>query len=149
MEPISTILIAGATVLGTELVKETTKDAYRNVKGLIGKLLGTQAEQALVAIEAAPQDQSAHRSLTVLLEALPAEKRGELQPIADALSKALVEDQAAKDALEASGRFKLEVEAGRDVTLEYIEGVRDMDIKAKAGQDFTLRGVRMGGPRGN
>jgi hypothetical protein len=149
MEPISTILIAGAAVLGSELVKEATKDAYRNVKRAAGKLLGTQAEQALDAIEKAPEDQSAHRALASLLESLSDENRGELRPVADALSRALAEDQAAKSALEASGRFKLDVDAGRDVTLEYIDGVRDMDIKAKAGQDFTLRGVRMGGQRGN
>jgi hypothetical protein len=149
MEPISTILIAGAAVLGSELVKEATKDAYRNVKRAAGKLLGTQAEQALDAIEKAPEDQSAHRALASLLESLSDENRGELRPVADALSRALAEDQAAKSAVEASGRFKLDVDAGRDVTLEYIDGVRDMDIKAKAGQDFTLRGVRMGGQRGN
>jgi hypothetical protein len=149
MELISTILIAGAAVLGSELVKEATKDAYRNVKRAAGKLLGTQAEQALDAIEKAPEDQSAHRALASLLESLSDENRGELRPVADALSRALAEDQAANSALEASGRFKLDVDAGRDVTLEYIDGVRDMDIKAKAGQDFTLRGVRMGGQRGN
>lgn len=149
MEPISTILIAGAAVLGSELVKEATKDAYRNVKRAAGKLLGTQAEQALDAIEKAPEDQSAHRTLASLLEFLSDENRGELRPVADALSRALAEDQAANSALEASGRFKLDVDAGRDVTLEYIDGVRDMDIKAKAGQDFTLRGVRVGGQRGN
>jgi hypothetical protein len=149
MEPISTILIAGAAVLGSELIKEATKDAYRNVKRAAGKLLGTQAEQALDAIEKAPEDQSAHRALASLLESLSDENRGELRPVADALSRALTEDQAANSALEASGRFKLDVDAGRDVTLEYIDGVRDMDIKAKAGQDFTLRGVRMGGQRGN
>lgn len=149
MEPISTLLVAGASVLASEVVKEATKDAYRGLKRAVGKLLGRSGEQALDAIEASPDDASHHRALAVLLESLPAEKRGNLEPVVATLSKALMEDQAAKTALKSSGRIKLDVDAGGHVTLEYIEGVRDMDIKAKAGQDFTLRGVSMGVPRGN
>lgn len=57
MDPIllTTALVAGASVAGSELVKEATKDAYRGLKTAMTSVFGKRAERALEAVEGRPQ----------------------------------------------------------------------------------------------
>ena len=62
-------LTAGATIVGTELVKEATKDAYRSLKATVAHLFGRYAERAVEKVEISPVDPSARQALK---DALPA-----------------------------------------------------------------------------
>jgi hypothetical protein len=144
-----TALVAGATIAGVELVKETTKDAYRGLKQVVSKVFGTRAERAIEKVEAAPGDSVARQDLVKLLPSLSSEERSEIQPAITAFLQALEFDDAAKPVM-AAARIRLDIKAGGNITLQYLEGATDIDVKANAGQDFTLSGVRMQEPeRGN
>lgn len=146
-----TALVAGATIAGVEVVKETTKDAYRGLKHVVGKVFGTPAQRAIEKVEASPDDASAKQALVALIQTVPAEDVAEIQPMVTALLRALDADSEAKRAIQSVARIKLDVDAGGHITLEYLEGARDIDVKAKAGGDFVMRGVKMGSEpdRGN
>jgi hypothetical protein len=144
-----TALVAGATIAGAELVKETTKDAYHGLKCVVSKVFGTRAERAIEKVEAAPGDSAARQDLVKLFPSLSSEERSEIQPAMTALLQALESDDAAGPVM-AAARIKLDVRAGGNITLQYLEGATEINVKADAGQDFTLSGVRMREPeRGN
>jgi hypothetical protein len=146
---LATALVAGAAIAGAELVKETTKDAYRGLKHVVTKVFGTRAERAIEKVEAAPADAAARRDLAKLLPSPSPEERSEIQPAMTALLQALDLDSAARPVM-AAARITLDVKAGGNITLQYLEGATNIDVKADAGQDFTLSGVRMREPeRGN
>jgi hypothetical protein len=146
---LATALVAGATIAGAELVKEVTKDAYRGLKHVVTKVFGTRAERAIERVEAAPRDAEARQDLVKLLPSLSPEERSEIQPAMTTLLQALKSDAAAEPVM-AAARIRVDVKAGGNITLEYLAGATDLDVKADAEQDFTLSGVRMREPeRGN
>ena len=46
-----TALTAGGAIAGAELVKETTKDAYRGLKTAVASLFGEQTERAIEKLD--------------------------------------------------------------------------------------------------
>lgn len=146
-----TALVAGATIAGVEVVKETTKDAYRGLKHVVGKVFGTRAQRAIEKVEASPDDASAKQALITLIQTVPAEDVAEIEPMMIALLRAMNADAEAKRAVQSAARIKLDVDAGGHIKLEYLQGATDIDVKAKSGGDFTLSGVKMGSEpdRGN
>jgi hypothetical protein len=146
-----TAITAGAAIAGAETVKEGTKDAYRALKGAMANVLGRRAERAIAQIEAAPTDATARSELTALAKTLPAEDAPEIEPKLDALLIAFAVDSAVKPVAAAVARINLDIDAGGHVTLEDLEAAREIDVKARSGGDFVLRGVKMdsGPARGN
>lgn len=139
-----TALTAGAAVAGAEVVKETTKDAYRGLKSAMTAVFGRRAERAIEKIEAAPGDASARSEVVALIPSMPAEDVPEIERNLIALLSAFKADPGVKPIVESVAHIKLDVDAGGHITLEYLEGAREIDVKAKAGGDFVLRGVKMG-----
>jgi hypothetical protein len=74
---------------------------------------------------------------------LPAEDVPEIEPKLMALLSAFKADPAVKLVAESLAKIKLDVDAGGHITLEYLEGAREIDVKAKSGGDFTMRDVKM------
>jgi hypothetical protein len=68
-----------------------------------------------------------------------------------ALLAALKSDEEARRIIVSVAKIRLEVEAGGNVILEDIRGAHDIDVKAKAGDDFVMKNVAMdpGNSRGN
>jgi hypothetical protein len=48
---LTTLLIAGATIVDTETVKEATKDAYRKLKDEVGEVFGPRAAKPVAKLE--------------------------------------------------------------------------------------------------
>jgi hypothetical protein len=139
---LTTLLIAGATAMGTEAVKEGTKDAYRKLREKVGELFGPRAAKAVAKLEDAGTHaeggQELERYVGVKLEP---DEATQIQPFVDALVHALKEDAAAKAAIHA--RVGLDVEAGGNALIRDIHGAREIVAKVKAGQDVTIEGFRL------
>jgi hypothetical protein len=138
-----TAIAAGAAAAGTEAVKEATKDAYRGLKSAMTDVLGKRAQRSIEKVEASPGEESARSDLKALVPSLPAEDVPEVEQKLATLLAAFGTDPAVKPIVESVARIKLDVDAGGNVTLEYLAGAREIDVKAKAGNDFVLRGVKM------
>jgi hypothetical protein len=144
-----TAITAGAAIAGAELVKEATKDAYRGLKAAVASVFGRRAARAIEKIEASPGESAAREELAALVSSLPAEDAPEIKRHLTALLTALRTDPAVPAVVASVARIKLDVDAGGHVNLESLEGAREIDVKAKAGGDFVLRGVKMdSGPDG-
>jgi hypothetical protein len=144
-------LHAGATIVGTEIVKEATKDAYKSLKGAAIHLFGRRAERAIEKIESAPSDELSADELKGIVGPLSEDDSQEIAPKLQALLDALRLDSPAKDIVESVARIKLDVDAKGNITLDTIRGASDIDIKAKAGADFVMKDITMdpGPKRGN
>jgi hypothetical protein len=136
-------IYAGAVIAGSELVKEATKDAWRGLKSGVTKVFGLLGERVIGRIEASPGDASARSEVADLARLLPPEETADLQRQIARLLDALRDDDAAKTVVESIAHIRLEVEAGGNVTLERLDGVSGIEVKAKAGGDFALRDVNM------
>lgn len=128
--------------MGTEAVKEGTKDAYRKLKEKVGELFGPRAAKAVAKLEDAGTHaeggQELDRYVGVKLEP---DESTQIQPFVDALVHALKEDAAAKAAVH--GRVGLDVEAGGNALIRDIQGAREIVAKVKTGQDVTIEGFRL------
>ena len=146
-----TALHAGATIVGTELVKEVTKDAYKSLKSGVSRLFGTRASAALDRLESSPDNDDAANAVKNIVGSASEGDLQELQDQIDALLTALKSDEQAKQLILAIAKIRVDVEAGGNVFLENIRGARDINVKAKAGDDFVMKNIAMdsGSPRGN
>jgi len=143
-EPVTlaALLIAGANLVGTEMVKEATKDAYRNLKQKVGQVFGPRAETAVAKLE----DLTTHEEGVMDLERyvggdLRPDEATKIQPFVEALVRAIQADPVAKTS--AHARVGLDIEAGGNALIRDIQGAREIVAKVKAGQDVTVEGLRL------
>jgi hypothetical protein len=138
-----TALTAGAAIAGAELVKETTKDTYRALKNAVASSLGKRTELAIEKVEASLDDEAAKLALKEALPALAPQEADDLGRHVTALLQALKADPVAVQVIDTVARIRLDVDAGGQVILEDIRGARQIDVRAKAAGDFTMRAVEM------
>lgn len=127
-----------------DVAQQATKDAYQALKAAVTSLFGRRAERAVEAVEAAPADEAARQRLK---EALPAtiesDEQVELGPKLTALVQAIKADTEVAKIVETRAHIRLDLDVGGNVTLEAISGAQQIDVRAKADGDFTMRGVEM------
>jgi hypothetical protein len=142
-------LYAGAVIVGDELVREATKDAYKSLKGAVAKIFGARAERAIDAIEKSPDDAAAEK-LKAAIPELDSQDVAALATKTTALLQALRSDPHA-GVVVAAARIKLDVDAQGHITIERLRGADDIDVKAKSGGNFTMSDVdmRREKPQGN
>lgn len=139
---LTTLLIAGATIVGTETVKEVTKDAYRKLKDKVGEVFGPRAAKAVAKLEDAGTQEEGGRELERYVgERLEPDEATQIQPFVEALVRALQDDTPARTAVLA--RVGLDIEAGGNAFIRDIQGAREIVAKVKAGQDVTIEGFRL------
>jgi hypothetical protein len=68
-----------APIVGTELVKETTKDGYRRFKKVVGDVLGRGATRAIATLESDPSSTEAKTEVGAIFSAAPSEDIPDLQ----------------------------------------------------------------------
>jgi hypothetical protein len=134
-------LYAGAVISSSEVVKEATKDAYKALKGAVAKLFGERAERAIDAVEKSPNDAAAEKLKAAIPELEPQDVAALASQTA-ALLEAFRSDSNAGTIVTAA-RIKLDVDAQGHVTIERLRGAGDIDVKAKAGGNFTMSDVDM------
>jgi hypothetical protein len=117
-----TTLYAGAVIVGNELVKEVTRDAYRSLKGAVAKTFGARAERAIEAVEKSPDDATAEKLKAAIPELEPQDVAA-LATKTTALLEALRSDPNA-GAIVAAARIKLDVDAQGHITIERLRGAR-------------------------
>jgi hypothetical protein len=144
-------LQAGAAIVGTEVVKEVTKDCYKALKVSIADIFGRRAARTIQELEASPDDAAAANELQAIVGSISAEDANELDPKLKAFLEALKADNAAKQVIESVAKIKLNVNAKGDIVLDNIHGARDIDVNANSGKDFVMKNVSMdsGSKRGN
>ena len=144
-------LQAGAAIVGTEVVKEVTKDCYKALKVSIADIFGRRAARTIQELEASPDNAAAANELQAIVGSISAEDGNELDPKLKAFLEALKADNAAKQIIESVAKIKLNVNAKGDIVLDNIQGARDIDVNANSGKDFVMKNVSMdsGSKRGN
>src|SRR5437879_3999384 len=121
---LTALLLAGATAMGTEAVKEGTKEAYRKLKDKIGELFGPRATKAVAKLEDAGTHEEGGKELERYVgDKLEPDEATQIEPFVDALVHALKEDAAAKAAVHA--RVGLDIEAGGNALIRDIQGARE------------------------
>lgn len=139
---ITALLLAGANIVGTEVVKETTKDAYRALKSKIGEVFGQRASKALTKAEdAATCDEGRDELEHYVGPKLEADEAIQLQPFIEAFLRAIKEDALASQIVQT--RVGLDVEAGGNALIRDIENAVDVAVKVRAKKDVTIEGIRM------
>src|ERR1700730_9963268 len=139
---LTTLLIAGATVVCTETVKEATKDAYRKLKDKVGEVFGPRAAKAVAKLEDAGTHEEGGKELERYVgDKLEPDEATQIQPFVEALVHALQDDTAPRTAVHA--RLGLDIEAGGNAFIRDIQGAREIVAKVKAGQDVTIEGFRL------
>ncbi|QLH71652.1 hypothetical protein [Rhodopseudomonas palustris] len=139
---LTTLLLAGAAAAGTELVKEGTKDAYRNLKDKVGELFGPRATKALAKLEDPATQEQGKNDLEVYVGGtLEADEASQIEPFVKALVHALKEDVAGSSA--AHARVGLDIVAGGSAFIREIHNASEIVVKVKADKDVTIEGIRM------
>lgn len=139
---LTSLLLAGAATLGTEAVKEGTKDAYRKLKDVVGEVFGPKATKALVKVEDAGTVEEGRQELERYVGGdLDVEDATRLEPHVAALVNALKQDPPAAQA--ANSRIGLDLDVGGDALLRKIHGAREMAVRATTKGNFTLEDVVM------
>jgi hypothetical protein len=139
---LTALLIAGANLVGTETVKEVTKDAYRKLKDQVGQLFGPRASTAMAKLEDTATHEEGGKDLERYVGGdLQPDEATQIQPFVEALIQAMQADTAAKAAVHA--RVGLDIDAGGNALIRDIQGAREIVAKVKAGQDVTVEGLRL------
>jgi hypothetical protein len=73
-------LQAGAAIVGTEVVKEVTKDCYKALKVSIADIFGRRAARTIQELEASPDNAAAANELQAIVGSISAEDGNELDP---------------------------------------------------------------------
>lgn len=136
-------LKAGAAIVGTEVVKEVTKDCYKSLKASVADIFGKRASRRLDELEAAPASVEVESELKAVLGPVSSEESEEIAPKLQALLEALRDDAAAKQVAESVAKIKLDVDAKGHIILDNIQGAQNIDVKASAGKDFVMKNVSM------
>ena len=137
---LTALLIAGANLVGTETVKEITKDAYRKLKEKVGQVFGSRASNALAKLESPATHEEGRTDLARYVDNdLRSDETTELAPFIEVLVLAMQADEAAKAV--AHSRVGLDIEAGGNAFIRNIKGAREFVAKVRAGQDVTIEGL--------
>lgn len=147
-------MIAGAAavsdkvgeIVGTEIVKEVTKDAYRALKSVLIGVCGKAAGRAADKVEADPTSKMAKAELASAITDIPQEDREEVLAALSALLLELRGDRAAQMAAETRGQIKLDIDSGGHVRLARISGAT-LDVRSLSKGDFSLEDVDVAGDR--
>ncbi len=131
-----------ATISGTEVVKEVTKDGYKRFKDLLGSVFGRRATRAIEQIECSPTSEDARRELEAVISAPSGTDEPELEDALATLLMFLRDEPAARQAA-ASARISLDVDSGGQVTVERLDGAKSVEVKSRSAGDFAFRDVRM------
>src|SRR6201987_4920111 len=84
---LTALLIAGANLVGTETVKEVTKDAYRKLKEKVGQVFGPRAATAVAKLENPATHEEGHKDLERYVgDDLRPDEATELAPLEVALT---------------------------------------------------------------
>ena len=141
----STVVLAisvVAGIVGTEVVKEATKDAYRGFKQKLTDVLGRTGANAIARLEGDPTSSEARQALENALMAPSGDDHTELQTAIRSLIAAASADPAAMQAFDTA-HITLDFEAGGDINITDVAGARKFEVKAKAGRDINFRDVEM------
>jgi len=153
MDPILlSAMIAGASTLapeigkivGTEVIKEVTKDAYKSLKSVLVSVCGKKVDRAAQRLEDDPSSTSAQEELASAVSDIPAEDAEEVSEKLTALLNALNEDKVAAKVAETIASIKLDIDSGGHVTLDRIKGADEINVKSRSTGDFRLTNVEMG-----
>ena len=131
-----------APIVGTELVKETTKDAYRRFKEVVGSVLGRSATRAIARLESDPSSAEAKIEVEAVFSAAPSEDIPDLQDAVKVLLAALADESAAREAA-AAANIRLDIESGARVSIRDVTGARSLDVKSRSAGDFDLSQIQM------
>ncbi|WP_034995633.1 hypothetical protein [Beijerinckia mobilis] len=152
-------MIAGAStfsptlgeIIGTEVIKELTKDAYKSLKGALITVCGRKVERAANRLEVDASSQDAQAELASAIADIPPEDAGEISQKLTTLLTALKDDQAAIKAAESIASIKVDIDSGGHVKIDTIKGAQTIDVKSKSAGDFSLTNIDMrnGKPSGN
>lgn len=130
-------------LIGTEVVKEATKDAYKVMKGTLVDVFGRPAKRAVERIEEDPSNEDRREELSLIVADVPEEDVSDLDQKLNVLVAALAADDVALRVAEVVASIKLDLDIEGNVRLANLNGARTIDVKAKAGGDFDLRDVEM------
>ena len=131
-----------ATISGTEVVKEITKDGYKRFKDLLGSVFGRGATCAIEQIECNPTSDDARKELETVISVPAGMDEPELQGALATLLMLLRDEPAARQAA-ANAQISLDVESGGHVTVERLEGAKRVEVKSRSAGNFDFRDVRM------
>ena len=131
-----------APIVGTELVKETTKDGYRRFKEVVGSVLGRGATRAIARLESDPSSAEAKTEVEAVFAAAPSEDVPDLQDAVNVLLVVLADDPAAREAA-AGSNIRLDIEFGARVSIREVTGARNLDVKSRSVGDFDLSQIQM------
>lgn len=130
-------------LIGTEVVKEATKDAYKSMKGTLIDVFGRPARRAVERVEADPANEALRQELSLVVADIPEEDVLDVNQKLQMLVAALKADDVALRVAEAVASIKLDLDVAGNVRLVNLKGARTIDIKTRAGGDFDLRDVEM------
>ncbi len=127
----------------TEVVKETTKDAFKAFKSKVSEIWGKSGSSAAEKVEADPSSVDAVAKLEAAMMNVPAEDEKEVVLVYKALLDALMDDESAKKAGAQVASIKLDIESGKNVRIGTLKSARTIDIKSRSEGDFDLGNVEM------
>jgi hypothetical protein len=144
MEPIATLLAAGAAAALSELAGQAVKDAYSGLKSVLAGRLAS-----LGLIEQDPSNETFRKAATVEMQTKNLTADAEVLAKLDALSKAL--EREPPDRRERLGVDIQQVQAAHDVIIRQITtlgGISVHDVGSTEGK-VQIEGLRTGGSGGN
>jgi hypothetical protein len=131
-----------APIVGTEFVKEATKDGYRRFKEVVGSVLGRSATRTIARLESDPSSAEAKTEVEAVFAAAPSEDVPDLQDAVNVLLTVLADDPAVREAA-AGANIRLDIESGARVSIREVTGARNLDVKSRSAGDFDLSQIQM------
>jgi hypothetical protein len=131
-----------APIVGTELVKEATKDGYRQFKEVVGSVLGRSATRAIARLESDPSSAEAKTEVEAVFAGAPSEDVPDLQDAINVLLAVLADDPAAREAA-TGANIRLDIESGARVSIREVMGARNLDVKSRSAGDFDFSQIQM------
>ena len=144
MEPILTLLAAGAAAALSDVAGQAVKDAYAGLKSVLAGRLAS-----LGLIEQDPKNETFRKAVAEEMQKKDLTADAEVLAKLDALTKAL--EQEPPDQRERLGVDIQAVHAAHDVIIRQIEslgGIRVHDVGSKGGR-VQIEGLKAGGSGGN
>ena len=139
---VANILGLVAPVVSTELLKETTKDGYRQFKEAVGIVLGLHATRAIAKLERNPSSTEAKTEIETVFANASSEDCSSLQDAISALLAVLADDPAARKAA-AGANIKLDIDSDANVYIRDVRGARNFDVKSKSVGNFEFSQIQM------
>lgn len=131
-------------IVGAEVIKEMTKDAYKALKASLTLICGRKVERAAESVEADSSSDAARAGLALAISDIPDDGAADVEEKLNVLLAALKEDKVALRVAETVASIKLDIDSGGHVRLSTIKGARTIDVKSKSVGDFDFGQVEMG-----